>query len=62
MNFESLHEFDESATHLERTWPVLLRGFYEALVQQGFLESQAWELTLELMTALCGTLQSAREA
>lgn len=59
MNLESLHEFDESATHLERTWPVLLRGFYEALVQQGFL---AWELTLELMTAFCGTLQSAREA
>lgn len=48
-NGDQLRLFDEAATDLLRTVPGFLRSFFVKLVEEGFKEEQAMELTKEYM-------------
>ena len=49
-HLRDLHNIEQSSELFLNTWPPLLRSFFQKLVNEGFAESQAFDLTKVLLS------------
>ena len=52
MNEKDISEFDQAATDMLRTFPGMLFSYYKQLMEEGFTEHQAFDLTRDYQGAL----------